>query len=242
METAETTLLNGRVSLNQPEKGGLRATMDSVFAASACPAKPGDRVCDLGAGTGAVGLCVAARVTGIALTFVELQRDFADLALRNAGANHVNAQSECADIRDYRAQKPFDHIVMNPPYLDAGTYTQTPDDARGKALGEVDDGASLEDWVTCASLNVKNGGTLSLIHRADHLDDILILLRKKHFGAIEIWPLQAYAESDAHRVVVRAIKARKTRMILHPGIVLHTGGAEKHSDAAKRILLDMGAI
>lgn len=241
METIDTTVLNGKVALKQPKEGGLRVTMDSIFVASACPAEAGEHVADFGAGTGAVGFCVAARVPGVMLTFVEVQQEFADLTLKNARLNNLEIDSVCEDIRAHEGW--YDHIVCNPPYLDEGTYFVSPDPKRQKALGAVKGDATLEDWVAAAARCLKEKGSFSIIHRADALDKILVYLNAYRFGAIEIWPLQPYDDKDASRVVVRAYLGRKTKMVLHPAIVLHTGvEGEKYSPAADRILLEMEAL
>lgn len=233
METIDTTILGGMVKVKQPKQGGLRVTMDTVFVAAACPAKKGDAVCDLGAGTGGAGLCVAARVPGVTLTFVEIQPDFAKLALQNAKLNKVKAKSFAEDIRAHKAQ--YDHIVCNPPYQDENAHDPSPDLKRQKAVGHVGDEATLKDWIACAARCAKPRGSLALIHRADALDDILIELRAHKFGAIEIWPLSPYANKDAMRVVIRAYKGRKTKLKLHAPIVLHES-KEKYSFAATQIL------
>ena len=54
----EDRLLGGRVTLLQPQ-GGLRAGHDAVLLAAAVPARPGDRVLELGCGSGAAFLCLA---------------------------------------------------------------------------------------------------------------------------------------------------------------------------------------
>lgn len=233
METIDTTILGGRVKVKQPAQGGLRVTMDTVFVAAACPAKPGDHIGDLGAGTGAAGLCVAARVGNVKLGFVEIQADFAALALQNAALNEIEADSATADIRGHKAQ--YDHIVCNPPYQDESAHDASPDEKRQKAVGRQGDEATLADWIACASRCLKARGSLSIIHRSDALDDMLIALRAQGFGAIEIWPLAPYANKDATRVVLRAFKGRKTKLKLHPAIVLHEG-VEKYSAAATEIL------
>ncbi len=237
METIDTAVLGGRVKVLQPATGGLRVTMDTIFASAACPAKGGERIADFGAGTGAVGLCVAVRVGGLHVTFVEIQKDYADLCQKNAVLNAADSEALCADIRDIKGHK-FDHIVCNPPYLEEGTHYVSPDPKRQKAVGVDAGDASLADWIAAAARNLKDKGTLSLIHRADVLEDILGALVAHQFGAIEIWPLQPFAEKDANRVVVRAALKRKSRLKLHPAIVLHTVHAQKYSDAAEKILTD----
>ena len=74
METAPTedALLGGRIRLLQPPRG-YRVAVDAVLLAAAVDAAPGDRVLDLGAGVGAVGLCLAARVPGCTIVGIELQ-------------------------------------------------------------------------------------------------------------------------------------------------------------------------
>lgn len=233
METVHTTILGGRVQVKQPKAGGLRVTMDTVFVAAACPAKKGESVCDLGAGTGAAGLCVASRVKGVTLAFVEIQPDFAQLAMTNAKLNKAKAESFTQDIRTHKGQ--YDHIVCNPPYQDENAHDASPDETRQKAVGRRGDEATLSDWISCASRCLKMRGSLSIIHRADALDDILMELRAHKFGAAEIWPLAPYAGKDATRVVIRAYKGRKTKLKLHAPVVLHEG-KEKYSKAADKIL------
>ena len=63
-ELTEDALLGGRVRLLQPRRG-YRVAVDAVLLAAAIDAAAGERVLDLGAGVGAVGLCLAARVPGL---------------------------------------------------------------------------------------------------------------------------------------------------------------------------------
>ena len=54
-------LLNGRVALEQP-RDGYRVAIDPVFLAAAVPAKSGNKILELGVGTGAAALCLLARI------------------------------------------------------------------------------------------------------------------------------------------------------------------------------------
>jgi tRNA1Val (adenine37-N6)-methyltransferase len=65
-------------------KNGYRAGVDPVLLAAACPARPGDRVLELGCGVGVASLCLATRVDAVSVTGIERQADYAALARRNA--------------------------------------------------------------------------------------------------------------------------------------------------------------
>lgn len=233
-------ILNGRVHLKHLDQGGFRTGLDSVMLAATCPAQAGQTVLDLGCGVGAAGLCVQARVPGIALSGVEIEPRVADLARHNATLNHIEMQVVTGDIRHVEFDAPFDHVICNPPYLEKGTYTPSPDIARRLALGHHEEDTNLADWLTAAHRWVKSRGVLTLIHRADHLDQILQGLGKR-FGAIEVIPLWPHAGEPARRVMIRAIKDRRGGATLHPGLVLHaTDGT--WTPAAQAILRDMASI
>src|ERR1700690_3734123 len=89
-EFTEDAFLGGQLRLRQP-KSGHRAGHDAMLLAAATPARPGDRVVDLGAGVGAAGLALARRVAGLKLVLVELDSALADLARGNAAANAISA-------------------------------------------------------------------------------------------------------------------------------------------------------
>lgn len=236
MSSQQTTLLNGRVQLAQ-SVDGLRASMDSVLLAAAVQARKNDRILDMGCGTGAVGLCVNARLSDLELHLsgVDVQDQMIAIAKQNAIANGLDGRSDyvVGDIQDKALFKPesFDHIVMNPPYYKDGERTSSPDEARERAYT-----GDLEYWMAAALHWVKQGGSVSIVHRADRLDQILSLAYRK-FGAIEIFPVHSKEDEPAIRVVVRMIRNRKTPLKLYPPIILFDAqGAE--TGQSKSILRD----
>src|SRR4029077_13316478 len=116
----EDALLGGRVRLLQPRRG-YRVAVDAVLLAAAVDAGPDQRALDLGAGVGAVGLCVAARLPGCRIVGIELQPELAALAERNAVLNGVGDRLRTI-VHDLALRLPqalgkFDHVATNPPYL-----------------------------------------------------------------------------------------------------------------------------
>src|SRR4029077_5475111 len=96
-DVTEDAFLGGALRLRQL-KSGHRAGHDAMLLAAATPARPGNRVADLGAGVGAAGLAVAKRVAGIDLILVEIDAVLAGLASTNAAANAIAADVIVLDV------------------------------------------------------------------------------------------------------------------------------------------------
>ncbi len=82
---------------------------------------------------------------------------------------------------------------------------------------------------------VRDGGTITLIHRAERLADLLALLGPRA-GSFQIRPVQPFADEPAGRVSCAPCAAAKRRLRLLPALVLHERGGAKHTPAAEAIL------
>lgn len=229
-------VLNKRIELRQTAVG-FRTSLDSVFLASSCRAQAGDHILDLGCGVGSAGLCVLWRIPGTTLTGIEIQAESYELARQNAGLNGLTDRCsfQLGDVRDFLG-KNFDHVICNPPYLEAGTHTVSPSESLALARGHQDMDTTLQDWLDAGHKALKQGGELTMIHRADHTDKIVQGLGKR-FGAIEIIPLWPRAATPAKRVIIRALKGRKSGAILHPGFILHEDNGD-YTATADAVLRD----
>lgn len=240
MDPKEIHVLDHRVRLFQPANG-FRTSLDSVMLAAACPAQEGETLLDLGCGVGGAGFCVLTRVPGVHLTGVDIQPDHVDLAVQNIALNNMEGRAAFItdDIRSLDV-KEFDHVICNPPYLDAGTHTPSPSAPKATALYHADEDISVKDWVDAGFRNLKNGGSFTIIHRADHTDKIIQSFGKK-FGAVEVIPLWPRTGETAKRVIIRALKNRKTPAKIHAGLVLHNIDGS-YTEAADKILRGGEAI
>ncbi|MGE3933395.1 MAG: tRNA1(Val) (adenine(37)-N6)-methyltransferase [Rhodospirillaceae bacterium] len=233
----EDRLLDGQLVLRQP-RDGFRVAIDSVLLAAAVPAAPGELVLEPGAGTGAAALCLARRVAGVRVVGLERQADLVRLAGENVRANGL-AGSVDVMIGDLVRPPPrvvpasFAHVMFNPPYLPEGRG-RAPADA-GRAQAHVEGEAALAAWIDFALRMVRPKGTMTMIHRADRLDDILAHLYGKA-GEIVVFPLWPGRDRPAKRVIVQARRGVATPLRLAPGLVLHEadGGYTPAADAVLR--------
>lgn len=235
----EDRLLGGRVLLRQPA-AGYRVAIDPVILAAAVREKPQARVLDLGCGVGAAALCLLARCPELIVCGLELQPYLAHLARINGG---LNAQHElfcvtCGDLRSPPfGPASFDHVMLNPAFHPPGARpSQDPSRALAMHEGETD----LSQWLSAALTLLRPGGQVSLILRADRLDEALAALHGRA-AALEITPLWPKAGEAAKRVVMTARKGAKGAAQLNAGLVLHAADG-RYSDAARAILEEAQAL
>jgi tRNA1(Val) A37 N6-methylase TrmN6 len=228
-------ILGARIVLRQPAKG-YRAGLDAALLAAACDAPDGARVIEAGCGVGAALLAAAARRPATGFWGVERDAETAALARWNIAANKLGDRVEVAEadiaIAARPAGAPFDAALCNPPFFDDPTALRAPHPAkRGAHLAD----AGLGGWVAYLLKSVRDGGTITVIHRADRLADLLALLGP-NAGAFQIRPVQPFADEPAGRVIVRAVRGGKAPLRLLPALVLHERGGAKHAPAAEAIL------
>ena len=241
---SEDALLGGRVRLRQP-KAGYRVAVDPVLLAAAVPAVAGDVALDVGAGVGAAALCLAARVGDCRVFGIENDRALVRLAAENVALNgfegHVDVMLGDLERPPPRlAAGTFDHVLANPPYLEAGSVDPPPH--AGKAAATVEGADDLARWVGFCVRMARRGGSVTFIHRADRLDALLASLRALA-GAIVVFPLwpDAARSRPAKRVIVRAAKGMATPLKLAPGLALHAENGV-YTERAEAILRAAAAL
>lgn len=224
-ETTCDDFLGGRVRLLQPKKG-YRAGVDPVLLAAAVPAKAGQSVLELGCGAGAASLCLAARISGLTLTGVEIQPFYADLCRKNAAANFTDMDVVEADLNALPAELrniSFDHVIMNPPYYNRTASTSSTDEGRDLALGGD---TPLTDWIRIGAKRVRPKGFLTLIQRIDRLPETLATAQEV-LGSICVMPIQPRSGKDAALFLLQGRKNGRAAFRLAAPLILHKG--ESHT-------------
>jgi tRNA1(Val) A37 N6-methylase TrmN6 len=226
------------VTIKQP-RSGLRAGLDAVMLAAACPASTGDTVLEAGSGSGVAGLCLAARVPGVSVVGVEIDGSLAVLAGQNAARNHlggafqvVNADvtAPWAELETLGIRRDhYDHVIANPPFYSALETRTAPNTARSRACTMPPGG--LERWLRFLAGCARPGGRLTMIHRADTLPELLALVQDR-FGGIEILPLYPKPGTGAVRIILRGVKGSRAPLTLRQGLILHARDGTPTREAA----------
>jgi tRNA1(Val) A37 N6-methylase TrmN6 len=217
---------------------GYRAGMDAALLAAACDAGDGDLVLEVGCGVGAALLAAAVRRP--AARFVGVERDAAalELAVANIALNRlgdrVGAQAGDVDAplkASGLTPGTFDAAMANPPFFDDKRAMRGPAPAkRGAWIAE----GGLAAWSDYLTLAVREGGSVTFIHRADRLGDLLTLLAPRT-GSLQVRPIHPFADAVASRVLVRAIRGGRAPLRLLPALVLHPRDGAKHTPETEAI-------
>jgi tRNA1(Val) A37 N6-methylase TrmN6 len=241
-KSTEDRLLGGRLKLRQAADG-YRAGLDAALLAAACDAADGARVIEAGCGAGAVLLAAAARRPGAGFTGLERDAAAAALARENAALNGLEdrvtiCEGDVALPFARLGLAVFDAALANPPFFDDPGALRGPAPAkRGAWLAD----GGLAAWTVFLAKAVRPGGTITVIHRADRLADLLALLGEKA-GSLQVRPIHPFADAPAKRVLVRAVKSGKAPLVLLPPLVLHPREGAKHTDEAEAILRGEAAL
>lgn len=222
MEPSQNKLLNGRISILQPQVG-YRAAIDPIFLAATMDPQPKDRVLEVGAGVGTAMLCLASRVGDCFITGLELQSDLVQLGIQNILNNKFENRLNLiqGDLRIPPASlivETFHHVMANPPYLPGNLASASPHSS--KALAHHEGNVTLKDWINFCLKMLIPKGSITLIHRADRLDSILTVLAGK-VGEIKILPLWPKQNKPAKRVLIQGRKGISSPSCLEPGMILH---------------------
>ena len=237
MDNSFTTddFLGGKIKLRQPVDG-YRATSDAVLLAAAAFPKKGQKILDVGTGTGAVGLCLSARCPDITVAGIELQPQMAALAAENIDLNGLTSKMTVitADIRTKRINGietgSFDWVVTNPPFILEDQVS--PDQVRDVAHRESS--CPLKEWIDCCLRYVSARGYFAMINRADRLPEIMSLLYGR-LGEIRIIPIWTKAGEAAKRIIVVGRKGVRSPALLTTGITLMSADG-KRTETAEAIM------
>jgi len=108
-----------------------------------CALEPGDRVLDIGTGSGCIAIAVAHYTPGVRVDATDVSADALDVAAANVARHGLGER-----VRLYRADlfPPTDAryrvIVSNPPYVPAREIAELPPEYRHEPLGALAGGAS----------------------------------------------------------------------------------------------------
>ncbi len=202
-----------------------RPGTDSFLLSSLPRLSPELRVCDLGCGTGLLGLLLLQRQPRLRVTGVDIQSNAIALGERAAAENHLEDHMDFlhADLRQIRAYLPaggFDLVISNPPYYPPRSGKLSGDEARRAARSET--AATLADICAAARYLLRWDGSFCLVHKPERLADVLCALRESGMEPKRLRFVHAQAASAPSLFLAEGRRGGKPGLTVEPPLILHT--------------------
>lgn len=197
--------------------------MDAVLLSGFARAKEGDRVLDLGTGTGIIPILMEAKTNASRFFALEIQEESADMARRSVALNGLEKKIQVVtgDIKEaekYFNASSFDVITCNPPYMIGKHGLVNPDAPKAIARHEIL--CTLEDVIRQAAFLLKPGGSFYLVHRPFRLAEILSLLVGAKLEPKRMRLVYPYVDKEPNMVLLQAVRGGKSRMTVEKPLII----------------------
>ena len=201
-----------------------------------------DRVCDLGAGIGLLGLLLLSRQPQLHITDIDIDETACALAAKSVEANGLQDRVAvlCADLRD-RAALPragsFDLCVANPPYFPPRTG-RVAEGPRGTARAET--ACTFDELCAAAAYLLRSGGRFYLVHRAERTAELLDTLRRYRLEPKELRFVQKDARTPPRLVLLGCRRHGGTGLTVHTPLLLQNSSGGESGELRRIYFRDRG--
>ena len=198
--------------------------MDAVLLSGFAKAKKGEKVLDLGTGTGIIPILMAAKTEGESFTALEIQEESADMARRSVSYNHLEEKVKIVtgDIKDASkifGASSFHVITTNPPYM-IGTHGEnSPSEAKAIARHEVL--CTLDDILRESARLLMPGGRFYMVHRPFRLAEIMSKMVEYKMEPKRMRLVYPYIDKEPNMVLIEGLRGGKSRMTVEPPLIVY---------------------
>lgn len=222
-ERLDDLQLSGYEIIQNPER--FCFGVDAVLLTDFVKVKPGERVLDLGTGTGVIPILLEAKTEGEEFTGLEIQEESADMARRSVAYNGLSEKvhivtgdiKEAAEI--FRTAS-FDVITTNPPYMLNDHGLKNIGDAKTIARHEVL--CTLDDILReSAKILPESKGRFYMVHKPFRLVEILNKMCQYKIEPKRLRFVHPYVDKEPTMVLIEGMKGGKSRVKIEPPVVMY---------------------
>lgn len=221
-ERLDSLQRNGYQIIQNPEK--FCFGMDAVLLSGFAKAKEGDRVLDMGTGTGIIPILMEAKTPAAELVGLEIQPESADMARRSVAWNGLEHKIQIIEGDIKEAAKifgaaSFDVVTCNPPYMIGQHGIQNPDAPKAIARHEVL--CTLEDVIAQAAKLCKPGGHFYMVHRPFRLAEIISRMVQYRLEPKRMQLVYPYVDKEPNMVLIEGVRGGKSRMTVEKPLIVY---------------------
>ncbi len=213
---------NGYLLIQDPKK--FCFGVDAVLLCGFAQVKKGERVLDLGTGTGVIPILLEAKTKGSHFTGLEIQQESVEMAKRSVLLNGLERKITIdeGDIKQAAMQygrQVFDVVTANPPYMNDGGGLKN--ESMSKAIARHELLCTLEDVLFASAEVLKVGGRLYMIHKPHRLVEIIVEMKKYKLEPKKMRFVHSYLQKPPSLVLIEAVKGGRAMVKVEPPLLIY---------------------
>lgn len=213
---------NGYFIIQDPER--FCFGMDAVLLSGFVRAKKGERVLDLGTGTGIIPILMEAKTESEDFTALEIQEESADMARRSVLLNHLEEKIKIVtgDIKDASkifGASSFDIVTTNPPYMIGEHGLSSTSEAKAIARHEVL--CTLDDILRESAKLLNPGGRFYMVHRPFRLAEIFSKMVEYKIEPKRMKLVYPYVDKEPNMVLIEGLRGGRSRLTVEKPLIVY---------------------
>lgn len=198
--------------------------MDAVLLSGFSKVLHGEKVLDMGTGTGIIPILMEAKTPGRHFTGLEIQEESADMAKRSVILNKLEDKIDivCGDIKEASklfGTASFDVVTSNPPYMNHSHGLVNPNSAKAIARHEIL--CTLEDVVRETAGVLKPNGRFYMVHRPFRLADIINICCLYKLEPKRMRLVYPYIDKEPNMVLLEFVKGGGRNLLVEAPLIVY---------------------
>jgi len=198
--------------------------MDAVLLSEFVKVKKGEKVLDLGTGTGIIPILLEAKTEGKHFSALEIQDESVRMAKRSVAYNHLEDKIDIikGDIKEAGeifGRASFEVVTTNPPYISDRHGLKNPDMPKAIARHEIF--CTLEDVIRESAKVLKFRGRFYMVHRPSRLTEIIGTMRKHDLEPKRLRMVHSFVDKEATMVLIEGIRGGKSFLKVDKPLIIY---------------------
>ncbi len=207
-------------------QNGYRFSLDPVLLCAFARVAAGEKVVDLGSGSGILPLLLTRRCETAHIIGVERQPAMVDRSRRSVLLNGLEdritiQEGDLRQIRSLLDAESAQVVVANPPFRKVDTGRLSPHSERAQARHEV--AGDLADFVAAAAYLLGSGGRCYLVYLAERLAELLDLLRQAGLEPKRLRCIHSRTGQAARMVLVESRRSGGVGLTVEAPLYIYDG-------------------